>query len=107
MFLTKALLLCLFAVVAWFILQYCPAWIKLFLNVFNQFSRQRRVAILTVTLLSLGLRLAILPWLPIPIPGPHDESSHILLGDTLASGRLSNPTHPFWKHFETIYVLHQ
>jgi len=39
--------------------------------------------------------------------GVEDEMSHVLLAETLAQGRLTNPPHPLWQHFETQYVLHQ
>lgn len=73
-------------------------------QVFARLARRQHLAVLTVGATALLLRLAILPWSPIPNPLLDDDFSFLLAANTFASGRLSNPTPAMWVHFESIHI---
>ena len=70
-------------------------------------ARRRGLAIAIAGLFPVLLRLALLPVYPPPVPWAHDEFCFLLQGDTFASGRITNPPHRHWEHFESIYLLSQ
>ena len=74
---------------------------------FGRLARRRELSVIVVGLTALALRGALLPILPIPVPGISDEYGYLLLSDTFAHGRLTNPTNPMWVHFETFSVIWQ
>ncbi len=89
---------------AWFYPQLGDGWFRAVEAAFSRFATHRKRAIASVFLAAIAVRLLLLPWFHVPVPGAADEFSYLLMGDTFAHVRLAYPRHPMWLSFETLMV---